>query len=282
VALIPKKKYPAQTLSTDIGYPHGKARNVLVPGDGTGTPWEADLINDIFGFQQALLAAASILPSEAPEKVGASQYLSAIQTLINKLTTTENTWTKKQTFNLDARFAADIYLRGERELFYEPATVGAWDFPVRKVQVPLTPTTAIGWGYSNATNPAWACSSNGAPFVVMVGRNVIPSGAIIRAVRVCLNTSIAITVNVSRVRYDTSTSNAGVKDGEFTTSIAAGPTAPVVLTVTLPAHDSFDPQPIFVYNEESQLMITVAPAASVGCALRWIEIEYHDQFLSNR
>ncbi len=83
MALIPKDIYPAQTVSGDAGYPHGKARNRSTPGDGTGTPWEERLVNDIFGFQQALLEEALVTPSGVPDAVGASQYLDALKLLIS-------------------------------------------------------------------------------------------------------------------------------------------------------------------------------------------------------
>jgi hypothetical protein len=85
MAIKPSVRYPLQTDTTDlVGYPHGKARNILVVGDGTGTPFEKDLVNDIFGFQQALLVAASITPSGVPEKANASQYLTALLAIITK------------------------------------------------------------------------------------------------------------------------------------------------------------------------------------------------------
>lgn len=75
-------KYSGQVDTSDpAGYPHGKARNVTVIGDGTGTPLEKDLVNDIFGLQQALLANAGVAPSGVPDKVGASQQLDAIKFL---------------------------------------------------------------------------------------------------------------------------------------------------------------------------------------------------------
>lgn len=78
MALIPSAAYPGQIDTTDANYPQGKAKNVTVSGDGTGTPLEKDWINDIWGFLQALLAYASITPSGTPDKVGASDYLNAI------------------------------------------------------------------------------------------------------------------------------------------------------------------------------------------------------------
>lgn len=86
MALIPKNRYPGQVDPSDtVSYPHGKAQNVTSPGDGTGTPWEQDLVNDIFGFQQALLDAAGIHPSGVPDRVGDSQYLDAIKRLMHKV-----------------------------------------------------------------------------------------------------------------------------------------------------------------------------------------------------
>lgn len=84
MAIKPKDEYPGQVITTDANYPHGKARNVSVPGDGTGTPWEAKLLNDIFGFQQATLAAAGVSPSGVPDDVAASDYLTALKALTRR------------------------------------------------------------------------------------------------------------------------------------------------------------------------------------------------------
>jgi hypothetical protein len=81
MAIKPSLKYMAQT-DVSAGWPHGKARNVSVPSDGTGTPLEKDWINDLWGWQQALLGSVGILPSNQPDRADASQYLEAIQTLI--------------------------------------------------------------------------------------------------------------------------------------------------------------------------------------------------------
>ena len=82
MAISPRTRYPGQIDITDpAGYPEGAAQNVTVSGDGTGTPLEKDLTNDVLGFQQALLAAAGLTPSGTPEKVGASQYLDAVRAI---------------------------------------------------------------------------------------------------------------------------------------------------------------------------------------------------------
>lgn len=80
MALIPSARYPGQT-DTDPAYPQGKARNSTAFQDGTGTPLEADWLNDVWGFLQALLDEAAIVPTGTPDEVGASQYLAAIQSL---------------------------------------------------------------------------------------------------------------------------------------------------------------------------------------------------------
>lgn len=81
--------YPAQIDDTDPAYPWGKARNAEAPDDSRGTPLEAQWLNDVLGSRQALLDAAGILPSGSPDRVGASDVLSAVQTLIASAVATE-------------------------------------------------------------------------------------------------------------------------------------------------------------------------------------------------
>jgi hypothetical protein len=83
MALIPKDAYPDQVVDDDPAYPQGKARNVLIAGDNTGTPFEQAWLNDLWGFLQALLGGAGITPSGDPDKVGASQYLEALTELFD-------------------------------------------------------------------------------------------------------------------------------------------------------------------------------------------------------
>lgn len=81
MALRPHDTYGMQVDITDPAYPLGKARNATAPGDGTGFPLERRWINDLLGFEQALLAEAEIEASGLPDAVGASQYLEALLTL---------------------------------------------------------------------------------------------------------------------------------------------------------------------------------------------------------
>lgn len=80
MAIDPATLYGAQVdTSTDpTGYPYGQARNDAVAGDGTGTPGEKNWLSDLWGFCQALLSDSNQTPTGTPDKVGASQYLDAI------------------------------------------------------------------------------------------------------------------------------------------------------------------------------------------------------------
>lgn len=78
MAINPETQYPGKIAPSSAAYPYGQARNITVPGDGTGTPWEAAIVNDLLGWQQALLSAAGIVPSGSPDEVGASEYLAAM------------------------------------------------------------------------------------------------------------------------------------------------------------------------------------------------------------
>lgn len=82
MAIIPSEQYPGKTAGNTADYPFGEPRNITAPGDGTGTPWEAALVKDLFGFEQALLNEADITPSGEPDTALDSQYLAAIKKII--------------------------------------------------------------------------------------------------------------------------------------------------------------------------------------------------------
>ena len=71
--------FPTKTEAPSASYPNGAFRNVTVTGDGTGTPWDALIMNDVAGFQQELLDKAGLTPDGNNEKVGASQYFDAMR-----------------------------------------------------------------------------------------------------------------------------------------------------------------------------------------------------------
>ena len=83
--MIPKDAYPAGTVDTDAAYPLGKARNVSAENAGDGFPWEAGIINDLLGFQQAILREGNINASGVPDTALASQYLQALRAVISAI-----------------------------------------------------------------------------------------------------------------------------------------------------------------------------------------------------
>ena len=78
-----KARYPGQMLDEPATYPQGRARNVVSKDDGTGTPFERDLVNDRLGFHQALLLEAGITPSGTPDTAIASDMLAALKQIFD-------------------------------------------------------------------------------------------------------------------------------------------------------------------------------------------------------
>lgn len=105
MALDPSVRYSGQ-VDADAGYPFGKARNRSTPGDTDGTPWERDLVNDIWGFLQSLLDEASITPSEAPDEVGASDYFDSLVVIFGRIVA-NNAWTGLNAFRNAAGLLLD-------------------------------------------------------------------------------------------------------------------------------------------------------------------------------
>ena len=83
MAIIPETEFPGKIIAGNANYPYGQARDVTTPSDGTGTPWRASLVNDIFGFLQATLIEGGVTPSGAPDTATVSQYLVALKNIID-------------------------------------------------------------------------------------------------------------------------------------------------------------------------------------------------------
>lgn len=82
MALDYRVTYPSQVLTDDLlNYPFGKPRNLSVPGDGTGTPLEAQWLRDVWGLLQAILVDAGVTPSGNPDTAQVSQYLDSLKTI---------------------------------------------------------------------------------------------------------------------------------------------------------------------------------------------------------
>jgi hypothetical protein len=109
MAINPETLYPGKINPSTPDYPYGSARNITAPGDGTGTPWEAAIVNDLLGFQQAILARAGIVPSGTPDKATASQYLQALEKVNDKRYT--------PTFATVAALAANTPIDGDSVAF---------------------------------------------------------------------------------------------------------------------------------------------------------------------
>ena len=78
MAINPETEFVGKINPSDAEYPYGKARDITNPGDGTGTNWKANYINDDFGWKQALLQKAGLTPSGSPDTALESQYLQAM------------------------------------------------------------------------------------------------------------------------------------------------------------------------------------------------------------
>lgn len=81
MAINPTTAFPGKIAPADASYPYGKARNITAPGDGTGTPLNATLLNDVWGFFQHLLRRAGIQPSGTPDTAPVSQYGDGVRNL---------------------------------------------------------------------------------------------------------------------------------------------------------------------------------------------------------
>ena len=79
--------------ASNADYPQGSARDITTPGDATGTPWTAVLLNDIWGVLQKLLTIGGITPSGDPDTVLLSDYFDGLTTVVTRPTLTVATMT---------------------------------------------------------------------------------------------------------------------------------------------------------------------------------------------
>jgi len=93
MAIVPETEFVGKINAADANYDLGSARDVVTDDDGTGTPWKARLINDIWGLNQKLLNVAGITPSGSPDTILASDYFDALMTLVSRPTLTVATMT---------------------------------------------------------------------------------------------------------------------------------------------------------------------------------------------
>ena len=84
MALKLNERYPGRFDNPSADYPQGSFKNRTTPTAKDGSYLERDWANDKEGFFQSLIAEASIVPSGAVDKVGASQFFDALNTVIAK------------------------------------------------------------------------------------------------------------------------------------------------------------------------------------------------------
>ena len=66
----------------DANYPYGSSKDESGAGVGDGTPYFKARADDVFGFQQAMLSGAGIVPSGNADSALVSQYIEALGRLV--------------------------------------------------------------------------------------------------------------------------------------------------------------------------------------------------------
>lgn len=75
-------RFPGMSNAADNDYPAGSAKNVVTEGDGTGTPWVAEIVNDFLGFFQSLLSEGGLTADNTLDTVGDSQYMDGLREFV--------------------------------------------------------------------------------------------------------------------------------------------------------------------------------------------------------
>ena len=138
-------QYPGKVDAASPQYPFGAPRNIITPGDGTGTPWEAAIVKDTEAFKQALLTAGVIVPSGTPDSVTASQIM---QGLVEQCA--------GRATRFDSGGTANAYILTPKAGQYAPASLFAGltvEFP--SLGINTTPVTInyAGLGVANLVDP---------------------------------------------------------------------------------------------------------------------------------
>lgn len=95
--------YPGQSTAADADYPAGSAKNETSPGAFDGTPFELELLNDIFGMMQSALRAAGKTANNTTETARASQFLrSMIELMLGRGAFMATTGSTANTYLLDS------------------------------------------------------------------------------------------------------------------------------------------------------------------------------------
>jgi hypothetical protein len=215
MAIRPSLRYPGQTDTSDAeGYPYGSAQNQSVVGDGSGTPLEKAWLSDLWGFQQALLAAAEMTASDQPDMVGASQYLDAITALLAKRITAfpaeMHDWMAAQAFRASVGIYGGLFLAPNQEALYCDAQ-GVTTPRERTIKVPITgfvstvsdDNSDTGWRLYRVPADAFASVSERFEWravtvdLPLVGHFRVPTGAVVKTARLSISVEAGSAVRVS-------------------------------------------------------------------------------------
>ncbi len=82
MSIKPVDQFPGKVAPATPDNPFGTARNITIPGDGTGTPWESSILKDEWGFQHAMLLNAGMEPNGTPDSAENSQLFEAAKASI--------------------------------------------------------------------------------------------------------------------------------------------------------------------------------------------------------
>jgi hypothetical protein len=151
MAIDPGARYTGKITAPSASYPYGSAQDITTPGDGTGTPWEQNLLNDIWGLLQKMLGVAELTPSDLPDTVLVSQYYQALIKILG----TSTTYVFADTTDL----AAGTTILGESVVFKEGQAlkIQATDRSVRFFVVTTSstsPNISLGGGlYARERTP---------------------------------------------------------------------------------------------------------------------------------
>jgi hypothetical protein len=126
MAIDPSTEYSGKITAPDADYDYGSAKAVTTPTSQDGTPWSLKLVNDLFGFQQALLKVTGIVPSGNAETQLASQYLSALSEIITTLNFGEDV-VNTDNYEVTTKSRATKYEEGLYFLKIANANTGAAD-----------------------------------------------------------------------------------------------------------------------------------------------------------
>lgn len=196
MAINPNAQYPGKVSTPSTNYPYGGAQNITAPGDGTGTPWESALVNDMFGMQQRLLGLMGITPSGTPDNAVNAQYVDAMWGL-NNVRTEEYTMVADANYTLTAEqnlhnrlviSATPLLITAPRDIIIDNVErVFTVEIDPTGIAFAITFKTATGTGVAVAPGATVELRSDGTDVVINAtavtaqnGEAPLPGGVILK------------------------------------------------------------------------------------------------------